>query len=321
VDIGIVLNPYSGDQKIKNQILDNLKNVLKDQKVYCTQFTYDYVSEFFKCNVVKKEIEDKSDINPSIRSGMILRKVDLLIVLGGDGTISDVVFGQRQANNLIPIIGIPCGTANAGPLMSFRSIEELKDFSIIGGFPEYILGIDVYDSERKLMGTAFNDVVFSDCIVTTKGKKVEIVKAEEFIQGEKKSAEPSNIGKENTEIYINKTKINPEHDIGQIIVAAVTNSEIFKGKAITGKLCWIPYSEKKAVMVISKQVIIKMPKQEDYNPSNPLVLSQYLFGSEDTLKIGKAKGYLIIDGNPKLSMDKNECFLKLNRKAAIKYNF
>ncbi|MFO7882591.1 MAG: diacylglycerol kinase family protein [Kosmotogaceae bacterium] len=321
MNIGIVFNPSSGDQDKQKLILDDLKNVLKEHKVYCTKSTQYFISEYLTCDIVPDVFDVGCTINHSVKAGMALKNIELVLVLGGDGTVSDVVYGQRLVDNLIPILGIACGTVNAGPLISFSTTEELKENSIIEGAPKYIMGIDAYDIEGRLLGTAFNDIVFSDSIVTTKNKKVETVNAEKFILGEKIPSTPYNVGKKNTEIDINGNKIDPEHNIGQIIVSAVINSEYYKAKAITGKLCWIPYTEKKAIMVISKQPIIKIAKPEDYNPIEPLLLSQYLFGSEDTVRISKTKGYLIIDGNPKLSMDNNECFLKLNKKAALKYDF
>lgn len=301
--IGIVYNSNAGNSVLQKEALNALEEKLRLKELFCTISSYPFLKETLpeiKCigdNRVECSFMD------SVRAGMILNEMDLIIVFGGDGTVADVVSGQRKTGKLVPIMGIGCGTANAGPLIFTGKIEVLKSIDFEKLEKVNVCGLDVYDENNELVGTAFNDLVFSDCLVSTMEDSVVTVCARSFLEGKRICKTPTFIGTKATLIEINEKETEIPFDIGQIILSPINNKENFSCKAIFGKICWLAYSDKNAAMIISQTPIIKLTGSEDLDAGIPAILSQFIFGSEDRLKISGTRGFAIIDGNPRIDME------------------
>ena len=316
-------NPASGDQTRQAIVLKILKEKLCMHEIVCTYSTARFLNDFSLSEVIADDRKAHGTAEDSIRAGMLLIDVDLVIVIGGDGTVCDVVLGQRMAGKTVPTAGVACGTANAGALIAFNTAEDLRKHSFDKKMVvKPILGIDVYRG-KQLVGVAFNDVVFSDCVVSTVDGTTQMVKAREFLSGKKIPASPASIGTVESKIVINDRIVTPDFNIGQIIISPIHNPEVHRAKALSGKLCWLPYTNMRGAMVVTDRPVIKMTTSKDLDPSVPLLMSQFIFGEQDVIRVYGTKGFSIVDGNPRINMEEenSECVIKLNPRAALKYGF
>lgn len=313
--IGIVCNPLSGKYTEFNKIWHLLARKLVLHNLFCTYATSRLLPEGIPHNIVGERHVYGTE-KDSIIAGSTLQNVDFVIVFGGDGTLSDVVYGQHLAGKLVPIAGVALGTINAGPLVTFKSIDDLLKFNLEEFSAKPVAGVEVYSNE-SLIGVAFNDVVFSDCTVSTVEEQVCTVDAKAFLKGQKIVTTPKKIGTSATEIRINGEFIKIPFEIGQIIISPLHKVDVHKGKALSGKLCWAPYLNMIGGMIVSEQPIIKIVTSES-DALSSLLLSQFIFKSNDVVEVKKTKGFVIVDGNPRLDMESTDkCTLKFNDKAAI----
>jgi predicted polyphosphate/ATP-dependent NAD kinase len=79
------------------------------------------IEKFRYCEVIRS--------NPVGRKGTMLfaaelaSNVDVIMVIGGDGTMSDVAYSLFISGTSTPILGIGAGSTNAGPLITAKANE------------------------------------------------------------------------------------------------------------------------------------------------------------------------------------------------------
>lgn len=88
----IIYNPNSG-KETKHDFVDDFRKILID---------YDYIPEFYKT-------EYRGHAREIVKT---LKKVDLVISIGGDGTFSEVMSGNFDRTKRLLLAHIPTGTAN-----------------------------------------------------------------------------------------------------------------------------------------------------------------------------------------------------------------
>jgi len=315
--IGLVCNPFSGGQNSFGKVLQLLQDKLVNHEVVCTYAT----SILLPTQLPHKVVGDKKVHGTPIDSviaGQILSDVDLVIVLGGDGTISDVVFGQHLAGKFTPVAGIALGTINAGPLIVFRKLDDLSKLSLEKFSTKPVMGLGVYDNDGQLVGIAFNDVVFSDCTVSSVNGKVCTVEAASYLKGKRLVASPKIVGTALTEVRINRKIVKIPFDVGQIVASPLHEPGIYQGKALFGKLCWAPHLGMKWSMIVTNEPIIRIVDAHEVETSSPLLMAQFIFKDEDSVLIKNTRGFVVIDGNPRLNMEVSKaCTLRLIQNAAL----
>lgn len=317
--VGIIYNPNAGDHVFRRKLLDVLSSKLKNDDIFCTSVSYEYLKCIFP-NITNIDIGKITNTYlDSINSGCALADMDYIISFGGDGTISDIIAGQRQTGKMVPIFGIGCGTANAGLFIQCNTVEELEMYDFMNIKGKEVIGLDVYEGD-KYVGTAFNDVVLSDTIVSTVNHKVCTVNASEFLNGRRVPQFPTAIGTVFTEIKINDATIDTFSNISQIIISPIHNKSMYIARAVTGKLSWLPFYNRDGAMIISSEPVICIATDNSLKPEMGMQILQYLLGEGDCINIRETKGYVIIDGNPRINMKDSELFAKilLNKSAAYK---
>ncbi len=162
--------------------------------------------------------------------------VDAILVVGGDGTMSDVAYSLFNAGAATPILGVGAGSTNAGPLITvrFQELDRLDPSALIvqevGGIMAFLNGEQV--------GLGFNDVVLGDTILTTVEGRVVQVNASEFMKGSKKPSPPSRAGTADSEVRIKRGGESPEEIVihrgifGQFFAAPL--EERYLGKGLAG---------------------------------------------------------------------------------------
>ncbi|HCZ05872.1 MAG: hypothetical protein PWP37_1510 [Thermotogota bacterium] len=235
---------------------------------------------------------------------------DLVIAIGGDGTmnmIANAIINQKWD---VPLMGIGVGTGNVGPLVRFN-LRKLKDLDFSALQFEYLSAIEVFKKEQ--LGYAFVDVVIAPTFLGTfEGKRVDFDAVEVLKSGELKVVRRSErrIAEKAFEIKLNsKTIFKGNRGVKQIAVAPLYKSEFYVGKAATGILCYAHHTNRRAVIVLSDHpTIVARPKR----PEKAVTVRQIPFGENDTIVMkGLApNNAVILDGNPVALVDEKELTFK-----------
>ncbi len=311
--IGVVINPCAGNKKTREDILRGFLAFFSSCDFYCIDTCFEQIKRVIP-NVSPVHTNDfYRDKNESFQSGLFLDFVDLFTVFGGDGTISDVIFGQQEAKKKIPLFGIGIGSANAGPFINVIEPCDFSTYDINNLISEDVDSIDVFGEGDSFIRSSFIDVVFSDCNISTVDGKITTVCSESFLEKKYVEKTPESIWNENILMTVNKEIVRTQFNAAQIIASVIRNKDRFSKMAVFGLISWLPYADKNAVLTISDRTIIKMTDQEDYKASDGMTLRQLMFGKGDIVEINNCKGYVIIDGNPlkKMGEGKGVC-LKYN---------
>ena len=317
---GLIFNPNAGDIERIDGVIRKLEEKLGG---------YEFVATTPICRALHRRLPYRNCVKTrvmntwedSVNAGYILSQIEdieAVIVIGGDGTLSDVVAGQRRSGKLVPIIGIGIGTANAGPMisLSLNECDLISDEFTVKG----MMGIDVFHL-KDYIATGFNDVVFSDCIVSTLGGKTVTVDARKFLEGHRIESTPEDIGTDTTCVSLNSRYFATGKDmkISQIIASPIHDVDKFKYMAVTGLMCWMPYSVYRGVLTVTDKPVVKLTRSDE---RTTLTMKQCILGDKDVIEIRNTKGYVVVDGNPRIDMSENGAvYLNLNRRAALSARF
>ncbi|MCK5201196.1 MAG: NAD(+)/NADH kinase, partial [Spirochaetales bacterium] len=250
--IGVMFNPgaggigkYSGIGKIIEDVF------FRDDLITGNSlFGSDYVSAL---EVVGDQlVEDFQKNMDNILKPFVEKRVDMIIGVGGDGFLTHIAaFLIRQDVN-IPLMGVAGGTANIGPLIKYNQ-DTLKHFTSRDMVLEKVGCIEVATG-GSILGYAFCDVVLGDTFLGTKDNRMCNFSTKSFLQtGGKVEIKPGEqITGKRFSIYKNSNKqIVKSKKIAQIIAAPIYHKEFYRGKAITGALCYSLYNNYGASIGIS----------------------------------------------------------------------
>jgi NAD kinase len=163
--------------------------------------------------------------------------VDCLIVVGGDGTLSDVAQVCLQRAAKTPIVGVGAGSTNAGRLVTCDALRAGDlDAELLDCWSATCLEIRLND---QAAGLAFSDVVFGHTVVgTLNGDRVDLDAAERM-HGNLVAGKPQGIGTSRTRVRRlsgeAETLVSEGEGVGTVIVGFAEPA--FFGKAITGGIC------------------------------------------------------------------------------------
>jgi hypothetical protein len=222
------------------------------------------------------------------------------MVIGGDGTMSDVAYSLFVSESRTPIIGIGAGSTNAGAMITAKSkeINQLDPHELfiqeVGGILAFLNGVHA--------GLGFNDIVFGDTILTTFKGKVVQVSAAEFMKGIKNPAAPSRAGTIKSNISIDregKNKLIQQGEFGQMFASPL--EERYLGKGLAGGVSLAAALGLPAGISITSEPLINYSmQQEEFLGMEPIVTRTASFreGDEVIVRGLKEGTCLNIDGNP-----------------------
>ncbi|HLB70805.1 MAG TPA: diacylglycerol kinase family protein [Candidatus Methanoperedens sp.] len=255
---------------------------------------------FRECSIIRPALDRGRNATVSI-AGEIARQVDAILVIGGDGTMSDVAYGLYGTGADTPVIGIGAGSTNAGPLITEKAgrIEGIipEDLTIceVGGI--------IAALNKKEIGLGFNDVVLGDTVLTTLGTKVIQVSAAEFMKGRKIHVSPSRAGTGDSEVFIirQKTEIALIHkgEFGQMFAAPIEAR--YLGKGLAGGVSLAAALGLPAGIAITSEPLINFSIEvKELLAMEPVVTRYASFreGDEVVVRGLKEGTCLNIDGNP-----------------------
>jgi len=284
--LGVIANPAAGKGRIFIQ--ETTRKIL----------------EFFKDSQVIRPHLDRIREATVIAANNLSQSVDAILVVGGDGTMSDVAYGLFKSGADTPILGIGAGSTNAGPLFTVKAWElnRLDPFAlkvqVIGGILAGING--------KPIGIGFNDIVLGDTILTSIRGHVVQVSAAEFMKGKKIPAPPQIAGTNDSEVSIlhkgktmEKTYSVHKGMFGQFFAAPLEKRYLGKGLA-GGTSLAAALGLPAGISIINEPLINYSIGIEEFLEKEPIITKTASFRENDEVIImGLRDGTCLnIDGNP-----------------------
>jgi NAD kinase len=279
--IGVINNPYAGKgfQENAAQAQELLKHFTgasiitgpgeAGELICSSQFTD---IEICPCNQLPSRAQT-IELSRSITA----HKIDLLVVFGGDGTLSDAAFALVDHPAPPPILGIGSGSTNVGPLITCR-LEDFEKFSLKNLQVVGLNSLLVID-RGKLLGIGFNDCVFGFTVVGTIGHKMHNVDAAAKMHGENIPGLPRSVGTSKTCVK----RITAEGDC-QVIAQGEWSACImlgfaetaFMGKAVTGGVCLASFTGVPAGCLVAGIPLVQVELTKAQVLESPPVRTQFL---------------------------------------------
>lgn len=229
--------------------------------------------------------------------------VDAILVIGGDGTMSDVAYSLFKTGATTPILGIGAGSTNAGPLITVRS-QELDRLDPSALIVKEVGGI-LTSLNGERIGLGFNDVVLGDTVLTTIEGRVVQVNASKFMKGRKIPIPPSRAGNTDSEVRIERGGESPEEIVihrgifGQFFAAPL--EERYLGKGLAGGTSLAAALGLPAGIAITSEPLVNFSiGTEDLLLMEPIVTKTASIREVDNVVITGIRGgtCLNVDGNP-----------------------
>jgi NAD kinase len=304
--IGIITNPFAGKGENSNKkSFNDLVTKLASYHLLIASGSMggEFLPQLSQNQKVigEQRYFDRRDTIAAVQE-MALNNADLLIGIGGDGTLADIAYGVYQIGKNIPVLGIGLGSTNVGSLIRYR-VADLDNLDL-ENLKEKNLNCVLAFHQEKLIGLGFNDCVFSTTIVGTLNGEI---------------TEP--VGTPQTEVLKNGKAVikGSEQKVGQIIAGPLDNR--YLGKAVSGLLCWGPFTNHGAALTISPIPLVQVNINEEMMKQvDPLHISQILFNEDDCLQVRGMKpgAVLCLDGNPHLVLNEDDKIKIIFKKNAIK---
>ncbi|MBZ0278389.1 MAG: NAD(+)/NADH kinase, partial [Anaerolineae bacterium] len=163
--IGLIVNPRSGQGAARN--LETARRLVQAMAVGSVVTGPGLLGEAAipSARVLTIPALEGRAASQAVATAALETGVDALVVIGGDGTLSDIAFAIYQTGSRCPILGIGAGSVNAGDLITCQAahIDDLHDcdFQV-----ERINALEA-SFNNQMMALAFNDVVIGATIVGT----------------------------------------------------------------------------------------------------------------------------------------------------------
>ena len=280
-DIGVIVNPKAGAGKAANEKIEALA-----------------IEKFSFCEIIRSDPVGRK--GTMLIAAQLALKVDTIMVIGGDGTMSDVAYSLFISEASTPILGIGAGSTNAGPLITAKA-KEIDQLDPRELFIQEVGAILAFrNGEPK--GLGFNDIVFGDTILTTLKGKVVQVSAAQFMKGNKIPAFPARAGTIGSNVSIErkgKTKLIHKGEFGQIFASPL--EERYLGKGLAGGTSLAAALGLPAGIAITSEPLVNYSiRQEEFLEIEPIVTTTASFREGDEVIVRGLKDgtCLNIDGNP-----------------------
>jgi len=238
---------------------------------------------------------------PALVGKMLAHAVEMIAVIGGDGTMADVAFALFRAGSRVPILGVGVGSANVGGLVTVLG----DDVTQLANARLELCALDALlaGANGETLGIAFNDVVISTTVLATINNQLTEAQVAPKIAGE-------NIPGRSEAIFTDATRVWRESPNGTTEIArggqvgtllcGFPDSRFF-GKAIAGQACLAAYLDLPAGCLVGSQPLVRMIADAAELMRDEPFVSRYASFDENSVihATGLRDGVaLCADGNP-----------------------
>ncbi len=263
-----------------------------------------------------------SGINAQASTRRLLAEgVTGILGVGGDGTLCDIASVLCTAQSSAWLLGIGVGSSNVGPLVGVPGSEvdglDIEDLEEVA-----VHAIEARQGEESV-GLAFHDVAVSNTYFGTRdGQRVDL-DASAALSGNDRATTPLPVCGARTWIGKNGRKVveNRDRRIKQIVASPINNAGAYAGMAVSGLMCWGPYTGQDAVVTAASAVMIRTRlTPEDIRDAEPMHLIQISFGVDDQIELGgfESNAALVMDGNPMCRLEASETIALRMRPSAVR---
>lgn len=242
--------------------------------------------------------------NPTSRiaEAAALERVDLLVVVGGDGTLADAALGLARHASAVPIFGLGGGSTNAGALVSCRA-AELATLDPTALVTEHVSALSVaYPVSGAAL--AFNDVVVGTSVCGTVDGAFVNLDAKAFKRGEKVPTTPARLCSTSASVVKlharGETRVAGGAEVGSVVVGFTRTGDV-SGQALLGGLglsagAGVPAG----CLVATTPLVFAGFSGEDHALSEPIRTSYVGLSESETLRLSGfgPEAVLCADGNP-----------------------
>jgi hypothetical protein len=228
------------------------------------------------------------------------RQIDLLLVVGGDGTMADVAFALIEIP-AVPILGIGAGSTNAGPLITCRGPEAGR--LDISHLETVLLDAALVKSQGAWLGIGFNDCVLGLTVLGTLDGQVRDLDAQAKMKGINLPGQPAPVGTPLTCVErlspFGTVEVARGEWVGNVVIGF--SSPAFFAKAITGGICLASYLHIPAGCLVTGYPIVRIETTREEGLAFSPLRSQYVsFDESMCIRVsGMRPGTAVCaDGNP-----------------------
>jgi hypothetical protein len=248
------------------------------------------------------------------------RGVELIAVIGGDGTLADVAAAIVDRPGAPAVCGIGSGSMSVGQLVTCAIADlDRLDGRRLEECPVPAL-VAMHAGTSAL---AFNDVVLGTTLVGTLGGRLRDLDAVAYLQGQRRPGRPRSIGQAGTLVWRTGGRgaaggSGDNKEAGGMVVArgrrvggvvAGFTSPAFTGKAVTGGVCLSSWAGLAACCVVSDVPLARV----ELTPASvaamrPVRCSYASLDGDQRLVIDGARPgtVLLTDGNPLAVLDESD---------------
>lgn len=230
------------------------------------------------------------------------RDVDLLVVIGGDGTLADAATTLFAQGSQVPILGVGSGSTNAGALVSCLAarLPELAVDRLVHA-PLTALRVS-YGAGRAAL--AFNDVVVATTICGTLDGEFTNLDAASHMRGEKRPGTPRPVAAPTARV--SKTSGRGEvvigcgAEVGSVVVGFSNTGGLF-GQGLLGGLGLSAAADVPAgCLVATAPLVVAGFNAERHAAMEPLRSAYAGLSRDETVRLAGfgAGAILCADGNP-----------------------
>ena len=296
--IAVLANPGAGGGGKGRQVLEKIRQAWSKETLFGAA---GFGGEALPACVSPERPE--AGYLPALKQAVALllkEEPDLLVTVGGDGTAAYAAEEVLAAGKAVPILGIGTGTANVGPIVSFRAEDELPDPADLT--EKHLGAIEVMTLSGRHIAYGFNDLVLGNTFLGTDENGRTVTFEAGTLAGEGRLVKAAPLA----EIFADGPCFAADgrqlpaagFPVAQLI-ASTLEEENYYGRAVTGLWCYTPASPSQGAVYITPVPVVSM-EESSAGFESWLVGGQFLLSPGQILRVSGLKKEVcaVADGNP-----------------------